>query len=282
MNHPNIRDLFIDMISRRDGDIELDTASLLIAKEEYPELNVGDYLDRLDSMADEIKSRLSADYSPSEVVETINEYLFVKQGFSGNQQSYYDPKNSYLSDVIDRKTGIPITLSIIYMEIGRRLGFLMHGLGMPGHFILGYRFEDELKLVDPFNAGETLTIQQCQERVRSMTNGAPFRSEFLRPMENRQIIWRMLNNLKGIYVRAAEFKKAVSIVDRMMLITPKSPVLVRDRGVIKYRMEALTGAIDDLEQYLKLSPNAWDAAEVKQLIGAIWEQRMGLDSSSAS
>ena len=279
MDHPNTRDLFIDMLSRRDGDIELDTASLLIAKEEYPKLSVGDYLDKLDSMADEIKSRLSADYSPSAVVGTINEYLFIRQGFSGNQESYYDPKNSYLSDVLDRKTGIPITLSIIYMEIGRRLGFQLHGLGMPGHFILGYRFEDELKLLDPFNSGECLTIQQCQERVKSMTNGAPFRSEFLHPMENRQIIWRMLNNLKGIYVRASDFTKAVSIIDRMMLITPKSPVLMRDRGVIKYRMEALTDAVDDLELYLKLSPNAWDATEVKQLIGAIWEQRITLTDS---
>ncbi len=279
MDHPNTRDLFIDMLSRRDGDIELDTASLLIAKEEYPKLSVGDYLDKLDSMADEIKPRLSADYSPSAVVGTINEYLFIRQGFSGNQESYYDPKNSYLSDVLDRKTGIPITLSIIYMEIGRRLGFQLHGLGMPGHFILGYRFEDELKLLDPFNSGESLTIQQCQERVKSMTNGAPFRSEFLHPMENRQIIWRMLNNLKGIYVRASDFTKAVSIIDRMMLITPKSPVLMRDRGVIKYRMEALTDAVDDLELYLKLSPNAWDATEVKQLIGAIWEQRITLTDS---
>lgn len=275
MDRPNIRDLFIDMLSRGDSDIELDTASLLIAKEEYPELNVGDYLDRLNSMSEEIKSRLSADYSPSEAIETMNDYLFIKQGFSGNQENYYDPKNSYLSDVLDRKTGIPITLSIIYMEIGRRLGLQLHGLGMPGHLIIGYRFEDELKLLDPFNAGASLTMQQCQERVKAMTNGGPFRSEFLRPMENRQIIWRMLNNLKGIYVRASDFKKAVSIIDRMMLITPKSPTLMRDRGVIKYRMESLTGAVDDLEQYLKISPNAWDAAEVKQLIGAIWEQRIG-------
>ncbi|MSQ31773.1 MAG: tetratricopeptide repeat protein [Dehalococcoidia bacterium] len=281
MEHPNIRDLFTDMLSRRDGDIELDTASLLIAKEEYPELNVGDYLDRLDSMADEIKSRLSADYNPTEVVETINEYLFINQGFSGNQQSYYDPKNSYLSDVLDRKTGIPITLSIIYMEIGRRLGFKLQGLGMPGHFILGYRLEDELKLLDPYNAGAPVTVEQCQERVKTMTNGGPFRSEFLRPMEKRQIIWRMLNNLKGIYVRASDFKKAVSIVDRMMLITPKSPVLMRDRGVMKYRMETLTGATEDLEHYLKLSPNAWDTTEVKQLISVIWERRMGLDSRAS-
>lgn len=280
MDNPNIRDLFTDMLSRSDSDIELDTASLLIAKEEYPELNVGDYLDRLNSMSEEIKSRLSADYSPSEAIQSMNDYLFAKQGFSGNQENYYDPKNSYLSDVLDRKTGIPITLSIIYMEIGRRLGLQLHGLGMPGHLIIGYRFEDELKLLDPFNAGASLTMQQCQERVKAMTNGGPFRSEFLRPMENRQIIWRMLNNLKGIYVRASDFKKAVSIIDRMMLITPKSATLMRDRGVIKYRMEALTGAVDDLEQYLKISPNAWDAAEVKQLIGAIWEQRIGLNADA--
>lgn len=281
MDHPNVRDLFTDMLSRSDGDIELDTASLLIAKEEYPGLSVGDYLDRLDSMSEDIKSVLSADYGPSDVIERMNEYLFEKHGFSGNTEDYYDPKNSYLSDVLDRKTGIPITLSIIYMEIGKRLGVQLHGLGMPGHLIVGYRFQDELKLVDPFNRGVSLTMQECQERVRAMTNGGPFRLEFLRPMGNKQMLWRMLNNLKGIYIRSVDFKRAVSVMDRMILITPGSATLMRDRGLIKYRMESLTGATEDLEQYLRLSPNAWDATEVKQLIGAIWEQRMGLDAGSA-
>jgi regulator of sirC expression with transglutaminase-like and TPR domain len=262
-------DLFREMISRPPEQIELAKAALLIALDEYPALNLTSYLERIGAVARRVSAQLSADPTehPLEAIECINRQLFKIEGFRGNQDDYYDPRNSFLNEVIDRKTGIPITLSVLYMEIGRRIGLEVEGVGMPGHFIVKCKKGDLDIFVDPFAQGEILLEADCQRKLTQLHGkNFQFRRSYLDVVDHRQILTRMLHNLKGIYWNEQNYAKAVGIIEKILLINPRSASEFRDRGFAHHQLNHLSSAIDDLSRYLELQPGAHDAEEVRKKI----------------
>lgn len=254
--------------TRQDDDrIDLATAALCIAWEEYPELEIEEYLNALDTMAEEVAERLPGERYPMRVIKTLNQYLFEDLGFHGNTDDYYDPRNSFLNEVIDRKTGIPITLSILYLEIAKRIDFPMVGIGMPGHFIIRPDFEDAGIFVDSFNGGEVLFPQDCEARLTQIY-GRPvtLRPEFLQPVSSRQILVRVLTNLKAVYISRQEMSKALSVIERILLLAPDAIVELRDRGLLYYQAGRAIEATQDLERYLEMRPDAPDASTIQRLL----------------
>jgi regulator of sirC expression with transglutaminase-like and TPR domain len=213
----NPRNLFLVEIDRPDEKINLAKAALYIAQIEYPDLDIDKYLQKLDRMAAEVSQKLPATLYPLKVIQTIGKYLYEDLKFYGNGSDYYNPANSFLNDVLDRRTGIPITLSLVYLEIAKRIDFPMVGIGMPGHFIIRPNFPDAGIFVDPFERGEVLFVEDCRQKLIQLhQQDIPFiPPEFLQPVSNRQILFRMLNNLQSVYLNQADFDRAVVIKDWM-------------------------------------------------------------------
>ncbi len=261
---------FIETIQHPDSEINLARAALQIANFEYPRLKIDHYLNRINLMADEVKKRLPDRLYPLKIVKVINQYLFEDLQFTGNNQEYYDPRNSYLNDVIDRRTGIPLTLSIIYLEIAKQIDFPMVGIGMPGHFIIRPDFEEVEIFVDPFHGGEILFKQDCQERL-SQIYQQPVKLEehFLNIATNQQILLRLLTNLKYIYLNRQQWSQTIRTIDLLLLLIPNHPLELRDRGLVYYQIGQLSQAQQDLGFYLALLPNAQDAESIRQLLQKI-------------
>jgi regulator of sirC expression with transglutaminase-like and TPR domain len=250
-----------------DERIDLGRAALTIARSEYPELETERYLERLAELAERVAARLPQEAEPAPTIAALNTVLFEEEGFRGNEADYYDPRNSFLNEVLDRKLGIPITLAVVYMEVARHVGFPLFGVGMPGHFLLKhYDVEGRETLIDAFHCGRILTPQQCQQRLDEIYAGQlPLQPEFLVTVSRRQILIRMLNNLKAIYLGARNLHKALPIVDLVLAVYPRSPEDVRQRALLRYQLGQMRGAVEDLEDYLKMSPEASDADEMRQL-----------------
>jgi regulator of sirC expression with transglutaminase-like and TPR domain len=258
------RKTFHQLVTLPDSAIPLAEAALLMACEEYPQLEISPYVDKLDQMAQVAQELLRSDNSPVQTIETINGVLFETFGFRGNTEDYYDPRNSFFNDVLDRRIGIPITLSTVYLEVARRLNFPVVGVGMPGHFIVKYADRKEEFFLDPFNRGEILTHEECRERIQEKYgDSVEFNERFLARVTNRQILWRMLNNLKDIYLKAHAFDKGLSIVDMMLMVEPEDVAQFRDRGLLRLQLRQFEGAAKDLEHYIRNSPNAQDREEVE-------------------
>ena len=258
-------DLFREMVSRPPEQIDLAVAALLIALDEYPGLNMSGYLKRIDALAERTSAQLLFDAAerPMEAIESINYQLFEIEGFRGNQKDYYDPRNSFLNDVIDRKTGIPITLSVLYMEVGRRIGLNLEGVGMPGHFIVKCKQDGWEIFVDPFGGGEILLEEDCQRKLTQLPGkDFQFNRSCLDAVNHRQILTRMLHNLKAIYWNQQNYTKALGIIEKVLLINPTVAAELRDRGFAHYQLNHLSSAIKDWSRYLELRPGAPDAAEV--------------------
>lgn len=267
MDFPLARQYFYKEIYQSEEKIDLAKAALYIAQEEYPELDPGEYLNALDTMADEVKERLPDQRYPLRVIQTINQYLYDDLGFSGNKNDYYDPRNSFLNDVIDRRAGIPITLSLIYLEIAKRVDFPMVGIGMPGHFLMRPDFQDAGIYVDAFNGGEILFEQDCQERLSQIyQQRVDLKPSFLESVTNRRFLARMLMNLKLIYLNGNQLYKSLGVVERILLLFPGAPMELRDRGILYYQIGELSLASQDLETYLVRVPDAEDAGAIRKLL----------------
>jgi len=250
-------------VSRPDGRIDLARAALAIARWEYPRLDADAYLERLDGLARSVDGvRRSPDALGR--LHRLREYLFVEQGFTGNRDDYYDPRNSFLNDVLDRRQGIPITLSLVLMEVGKRLGLAIEGIGLPGHFIAGARLDDSQILLDPFNGGALVTPEECAELVGSVV-GRPvtLRPEHYSPVSGRQLLTRMLANLKGAYWRRQEWDRVVGAIDRLLVLDPKAAGEWRDRGVAWSNLGEVRRGLGDWERYLTEFPDAEDHETVK-------------------
>ncbi len=268
MNFNLARQYFYQEIQQPDQQIDLAKAALYIAKEEYPHLDPGEYLNAIDTMVTEIQERLPEQHYPLRILQTINKYLYDDLGFTGNKKDYYDPRNSFLNDVIERRSGIPITLSLLYLEIARRLEFPMVGIGMPGHFMIRPEFEDVGIFVDAFNRGEIMFDADCEERL-SQIYQEPISSipaELLQPVSNRQFLARMLTNLKMIYLSRRNFSKSVAAVERILLLFPDAVMELRDRGLLYYELERWQEASEDLTTYLTRLPDAEDADVIRQML----------------
>jgi regulator of sirC expression with transglutaminase-like and TPR domain len=249
-----------------DDRIDLARAALVIAQTEYPNLDADIYCARIEELARRVKRQVPALGDPAESIAALNRVLFEEEGFRGNTEDYYDPRNSFLNDVLDRQVGIPITLAVVYMEVARRVGFPLVGVGMPGHFLLKhYDVEGREVLIDPFHRGSILSTMDCQRRLDQLYGGQmPLQPEFLMAVSRRQVLVRMLNNLKSIYLSSRNFRKALPIVDLILAIYPRSPEDVKQRAMLRWSLGQNRAALSDLEDYLKMSPEASDADEIRQ------------------
>ena len=261
------RDAFARMATGGDDAIEIDRAALLIAAEEYPDLVVNDYLAKLDDLAERVRQRLYVDAGPHETLARLNQVLFDEEGFRGDDKEYYDPRNSFLNDVMDRRIGIPITLSAVYREVGRRVGFELQGVGFPGHFLLKHEMNEGEILIDAFHHGRILTHEDCRERLKqNFKDNLEFHPKQLKNTSPRLMLFRILNNLKGIYVNRREHVRALAAVERMLLLVPDSPSEVRDRGILLSGVGRPLEGVSELARYLKLKPNAKDRKRVEGII----------------
>lgn len=261
--------IFARKIGREEEKISLAEASFLLAKcVEYPNLVIDEYLGKIARMAAEIESGIGGvNNDPLTLIEIINNYLFVEQGFHGNEDDYYDPRNSFLNDVIDRKTGIPITMSTLYMELARRVGLALDGVCFPGHFIVKYSGPGGEIVIDPFNKGKILSEKECQDILNRMYDGrVQFRREMITTSTKKQILNRMLNNLKGIYVDSKNHQKALSVVELILELSPDNYSEIRDRGLLYYKLECFSQAVHDLETYLRMSPDAPDSGAINNIV----------------
>ena len=254
-----------ELLNRPEKAMSLAEAALLIAQDEYPNLDIGSYLQRLDDLSREVGARLSPGAPPENIIATMNHLLFQEKGFAGNEKQYYDARNSFLNEVLDRKVGIPITLSIVYMEIGRRLGLSLEGVSFPGHFLVKLEREQGRIVVDPYSGGISLNEQELINRLQKSYGDqldVPL-DRLLASAGKRQILTRLLHNLKSIYIHTEEFTKVLAVIDRILLITPDLPEELRDRGLIYERLECAQSALEDYRRYIELEPNAPDAREIR-------------------
>jgi len=254
-----------------DERIDLVRAALTIAQTEYPDVAIDAYRGRIEDLACRVKRQVPDLGDPSESITALNRVLFEEERFRGNGEDYYDPRNSFLNDVLDRKLGIPITLAVLYMEVARRVGFPLVGVGMPGHFLLKhYDVEGREILIDPFNRGSILTAKDCQRALDEIYGGQmPLQPEFLMAVSRRQVLVRMLNNLKSIYLSVRNFRKALPVVDLILAIYPRSPEDVKQRALLRWSLGQPRGALADLDDYLKMSPDASDADEIRQTAASL-------------
>ncbi|MBI2902099.1 MAG: tetratricopeptide repeat protein [Candidatus Methylomirabilis oxyfera] len=253
------------MMSKPDEAVNLAEAALLVAQEEYPNLDIASYLHRLNGMADEVGKRLRLRDDPFRNIEALNTYLFDDLKFTGNAEAYHDPRNSFLNEVLDRRTGIPITISTVYLEVGWRLGMPLHGVGFPGHFLVKYSTGKEEIVLDPFHRGSILTEQDCQDRLDQVYDGrVHFRPDFLAAASKRQILIRILANLKKIYVAAKDHRRALAAVERILVIDSILAPEIRDRGILRMQLDQAPQGIADLEWYVTTNPQAEDVEEVRK------------------
>ena len=264
-------DQFSALLCREN--FSLAEACLLIAQDAYPDLDVVHYLARIDALAATVKSRLSSDAFAEQKVMVLNRYLFNELGFCGNAGNYYDPRNSYLNQVLERRTGIPITLSILYMEVGRRLGLRLHGVSFPGHFLVKLRVSGGQLVLDPYCCGETLSEADLRARLARVL---PQReadtlqlSQLLQAATPRQILARLLRNLKGIYLQSEAAQNALEVMQRMVMVAPHAAEEVRDRGLAYYKLDCFRAALADLQDYLQRRPDAPDADEIRGKAAAL-------------
>ncbi len=270
MQMPEARRQFAALIARPHGEFRLAEAALYLAREEYPDMSVRAYLDRIDAMAETIKAEMGLELDPVQIVQEINSHLFETLGLQGNRDSYYDPRNSFLNEVIDRGLGITITLSVIYIEVGRLVGLPIAGVGMPGHFIVQYTAQPEPFWIDPFERGAMMTRDACVERLHNFYGEQlPWHDEFLAPISDHDILRRMLNNLKHGYARLNDYHRVLGAIERILLLSPEMPTEVRDRGFVHYQLGNLQAALYDLQRYLELFQEAPDAGVISQHIAAL-------------
>ena len=245
-----------------DAGINLARAALLIARTEYPGLDVERYISRLDQLARDARAGGKDSLCR---LHRLREFLFEEVGFRGNTEDYCDPRNSFLNDVLDRKLGIPITLSLVLMEVGRRLGLKIKGIGLPAHFIVAAQIGEERVLLDAFNGGALLTPEAAQELVsRVLGRPVTLQEEHFAPVTRRQLLGRMLRNLKAIYWRRKDWSRALPIAERLLVLEPDSPEEIRDRGTVLVNLGEVVRGVADWEHYLKLAPQAPDAQSVRQ------------------
>ncbi|MCM3878714.1 MAG: transglutaminase-like domain-containing protein [Vicinamibacterales bacterium] len=281
-----MKDALIQEFSRLAASPERDLASpaLVIARLECPLLDPAPYLAQLDAMGAAARERLLAsgclqDARKSEsAVDVLNAYLFEEEGFTGNRDRYEDPSNSFLNEVLDRRTGIPITLALVYMEVARRAGIHVEGINFPGHFLMRYpphRNEGSTTtdlILDPFHRGARLTEHDCRRLFeRHVGESAPFDNELLAPATKPQMLTRILLNLKRIYVRLHSFPQARSVTELLLAVDPPALTELRDRGLLAYHMNDFSAALRDLQQYLHFTSGAAVDEESRSDHEQLWE-----------
>jgi regulator of sirC expression with transglutaminase-like and TPR domain len=268
----------MDLLTGRSEGPSLDRAALEIAHIEHPALDIEPFIGILDSYAVELSERLAGRSGGSEYVEAANQYLFGELGFTGNAAEYYDPRNSCLNEVLTARTGIPITLAVVYLEIGRRLAQPVYGIGLPGHFLVQYRDARFTAFIDVFDGGRLLTTAECFDLARQ-TAGVPLSDDprMLAPASNRQIAIRMLHNLRGVYFHRRAYGKALQTLNLLIAAEPQDAEEYKLRGIVHLQMRNPVAARSDLETYLRLAPEVTDRAEIEQRLRSLRSYQAGLN-----
>jgi regulator of sirC expression with transglutaminase-like and TPR domain len=273
-----IKAAFTKEVAKPNAQINLAYAALLISEYLMGATDVTFFLAMLDEMADSVHEQVQAASTELGEIQALNHFLFREMGFSGNSQNYYHPNNSFLDKVLELRTGIPIALSVIYIEVARRLGLPVWGIGMPGHFIVGYGSSNNPIYIDVFNQGQILTEDDCLALSNvSPTNRLTFRHEFLKPATPKAILYRMLLNLKHIYVNRENWELAYKTVDLMLLVRPNEVTEIRDLGLLAYRLNHLREAVFNIKRYLYLEPKSLEAGWLAKQVETMEEHLLRLN-----
>ncbi|HEX6006723.1 MAG TPA: tetratricopeptide repeat protein, partial [Burkholderiales bacterium] len=252
---------FERMAQGPDEGVDVVRGALLIAAEQYPELDIEACVGVLDGFAGMLRKRLRPDIGPADALRALNRYMFEELGFHGATEDYYDPRNSFLNDVIARRTGIPITLAIVYMAIGRGIGLKLEGVSFPGHFLVRCPVHVGTAILDPYHRGISLGIPDLQKRLAPMQGKAPTPAEvaaLLAPANAREILARLLRNLRGIYMHYRQLQQALAATSRILALSPGNAHEWRERAQLHLALECFRAALTDFQSYLALAPDAED------------------------
>lgn len=261
---------FEQSISGMDDEIDLARAALLIAKIEYADLEVEAILDSLNALAARAQARFSGLGEPEQQVDALNSVMIEDLGLRGARKNYYDPRNSYINEVLERKVGIPVSLSILYMSVGARAGMALAGTAVPMHFLVRVLGVEPVLFVDVYSKGRVHTEEQVVSGIQRISMGrVNFRPEMLQTVSNRAVLNRLLTNLKMIYLNAMKFSSAEKILDRIILANPAEPSFFRERGLVRFKLGNSNLARRDLEQYLDQDTEPSDADEIRRLLRKI-------------
>ncbi len=253
---PDIADIRRDFVTLAAREpIPLARGALLIAQEEYPQLDLDGYMDKIAALAREAELVVQVGNDTIEKIQLLSHFLFEQKGFEGNREEYADPRNSFLNEVIDRRRGIPITLSVLYLEVGRRLGLNLYGVGFPTHFLVKAVDERGELIIDPFYDGAILTLEEIRARL-TQVYGQPVEVSpaHLKPVGARHILVRMLRNLKAVYLKNSDSTRALSALDRILLLDPRSLEELMERGALYESLECFRPALDDFQSFLSQAP----------------------------
>jgi regulator of sirC expression with transglutaminase-like and TPR domain len=263
----SLRQRFLDEVSQGDDQINLAKAALMVAREEYPQLPEERYLGQLDVLAEETRDRLDDENAHLVILQELLGTLYNRHEFRGNKEAYYDPRNSFLNDVIDRRLGIPLTLGMVVLEVGWRLGLPLEGVNFPGHFLVRFKGDAIDLLIDPYDGGAVRFEDEAQELLDRVYGGmVQTRESFLKASTKREMLVRLLVNLKSIYLNVRDHGRALAAVERIQLIRPIAPGEIRDKGVILARLGRREEALEQLEAYLNVAPGASDTERILGLV----------------
>lgn len=268
--------IWTELLHQPDSNWRLAEVGLRIAAiHAYPKLAVAKYLQRLDDSSAQIRQNLLESGRDTDIVMALNNYMFVQEGFSGSNDNYFDPKASFINDVLDSKHGIPISLSIIYMDVAGQLGLEVDGINFPGHFLTRMKLADEWLYIDPYHDGRQLDLPALNDLYRQQTGSTmslDMASPLLHPASKRAIVVRMLRNLKRIYIENKEIEKSLMTIEMILSLLPDAADEIRDRGMIYHHIGYTPGAISDLRYFLQLVPDSEEHNVVKAVIESLAEQ----------
>lgn len=257
---------WLQLRGAKDEDIPLFSSALLIAKDEYPALAAADYESQLQDFSKRLRNVLDPTETPAAQLRCLNRFLFDELGFSGDEQDYYDPRNSYLNEVLDRRLGNPISLAVVQIELAHRLDVPLQGVSFPGHFLVRLGLDEGIVVLDPFQKGRSLDAAELRRRARTHLDTHDIDdarlARMLEPASHRAILTRMLRNLKGVYAEREQWDKALRCCDRLLTLDSHQPTEYRDRGQYYLKLGYARGAADDLRRYLAFVPQADDAEAI--------------------
>jgi regulator of sirC expression with transglutaminase-like and TPR domain len=275
---------FETLIANKDAAIDLLQGALLIASTAYPELDTSHSLAQLDALACRVRAMLAlpdphtspelpAEIDHMDVLHAMNQVLFEEEHFHGNRTDYFNPDNSFFNRMLEERTGIPITLSLLYIEVGKRVGIEIEGVALPYQFVVSCRLPtDEIIYIDPYEQGLQLSMEECKQRIRRMSHGrVQINQHWFRAVSHRHFLLRMLNNLKHIYLEQDDYARALIICDLILLLVPQHSHEWRDRGTLHLQLKHYARAKHDLMMYLELAPNAEDRDEILKHIETVRE-----------
>jgi regulator of sirC expression with transglutaminase-like and TPR domain len=266
----NIRDDFVRAVEGPEPALDLARAALLVAAESDPNVDIDHQMHTLDSWAAELRSRLAPDWNNLQKLARLRNYVFEELGFRGDSQDYFSPSNSLLHEVMQRRLGVPLTLSIIFMELGWRIGIPFEGVGFPGHFLVRLKGEPRDLVLDPFNHARTMHEEDCRRLLDEVTGGRiAFDGRLLASVSKRDILTRLLRNLKGAYLRSNQDERALAAVEWLLLLDPSDQDEVRDRGLLLFRLQRFGPALQSLEAYLSARAEAPDREAIAQHVATL-------------